>query len=89
MIPDGVDLTPTERAMFYALTVHGPSTIPELADASNTPYSSVRHALRELCEQGLVQREFTPTDARQKRYRVSVESHRKRQDSDPSATSKR
>ena len=75
MIPDDADLSPTARALFYALVHHGPSTPTALSDASNTPPSSTKQALRELREANLVARESGVKDRRQSVYRIRVESH--------------
>ena len=67
------DLPPSEKLIAKVLEYNGTLTQSELVDKSRLSPRTVRHALTELDEAGVVDSEISLADARQQLYSLEVE----------------
>ena len=63
-------LTPSAKFVFTVLDYEGPLTQKTLAEETRLSQRSVRTALSDLTDEGLVEERIYPADARQRLYAV-------------------
>lgn len=66
-------LTPSAKFVYTVLDYEGPLTQKALAEETRLSQRSVRTALADLTEAGLVEERIYPDDARQRLYAVDEE----------------
>ena len=64
-------LPPSAKLVYKTLQYEGPMTQSQLADASLLPQRTVRHALRKLEDEDVVQESVYLMDARKSSYRLT------------------
>jgi len=67
------DLTPSAKFVYTVLEYEGPLTQKTLAEETRLSQRSVRSALSDLTETGIVEERIYPADARQRLYAIDTE----------------
>ena len=68
------DLPPSAKLVAKTIEYEGEMTQSALADSTRLPDRTIRYALNELKNSGLVKSEILITDARKRRYSLTVEA---------------
>jgi DNA-binding MarR family transcriptional regulator len=69
--PTAEDLPPTPRLVWLFLRQTDEATQPEIAERTRTPQRTVRKALRELRDRGIVEASPSVDDPRQSHYSLT------------------
>lgn len=71
------DLPPSAKLVIKTLEYDGDLTQEQLTEATRLPGRTVRHALTELADRGVVTSRISLMDARQRIYTLSTDSSRR------------